>query len=116
MESKQIELTCPCCQARLLVDTRTGAVLRARDAASQTEDAAPPPPDAGWGQAVGRVQARREGGEDKLAAALEREKRREEDLDDLFRRAKKRADEASEAPAEPEDAPGDAPGESRAET
>lgn len=46
----------------------------------------------GWDTALGRVENRLGGGEDKFDASLKREQNRTRDLDDLFRNAKERVD------------------------
>lgn len=109
MEIKQLEIACPCCKSRLLVDVRTGQILRTQGPVATDETGKSKASGADWGRAVGRVQARQAGGQDKLEAALEHERRREHDLDDLFRKARKRAEEAeAEAPRDPAaDAPED---------
>lgn len=87
MESKQIEITCPCCASRILVDVRTGAILRTRgrDEGPGAEGAEEGRQD--WSKALGRVQKRSTEAPGKLDAALEREREKRARLDDLFLKA-----------------------------
>ena len=103
MERKQIEIACPTCSTRILVDVRTGQVLRKRRPEQLDATGRPVVSQSDWDSALGRVQGRTEGAQDKLEAALDREKRREADLDDLFKKARKRAEEGESE--SPEDAP-----------
>jgi hypothetical protein len=91
MERKQIEIDCPCCSSRILVDVRTGQILRTRRPAGTDEAGRKVVSQADWQDALGRVQERTAGGEDRLEQALDRERRRDLDLDDLFRQAKDKA-------------------------
>jgi hypothetical protein len=99
MERKQLEIACPCCKSRILVDLGTGQVLRTRRPEEYDETGRPLGSKGDWDQALGRVQGREEGAKSKLEAALDREKRREADLEDLFKKARKRAEEGE--PGEP---------------
>lgn len=92
MNPKQLRVTCPCCQSRLWVDVLTAKVVRA---ARPGEERAPAG-EADWEQAMGRVQGRVSQSADKMDAALERERTREADLDDLFRKARDRAKDEDE--------------------
>jgi hypothetical protein len=87
MESKQIEITCPCCASRILVDVRTGAILRTRerDEAAAAAEGAEGGRD--WSKALGRVQKRSSEAPGKLDEALERERDKRTRLDDLFLKA-----------------------------
>ena len=105
MERKQFEIACPCCSSLILVDVRTGQILRTRKATPLDEAGRPVGSQGDWNEALGRVQGRKEGGQSKLDAALDREKRREQDLDDLFKRAKKRPKRAIRRIHPPPDPP-----------
>lgn len=109
MESKEVEVTCPCCASRLTVDALTAKVLRFRPA-----PAAGGNPEEGrlqvgtdWDSAFGRVRERSQESAEKLESALDRERRRERDLDELFRRARERTttEEASEEASDPPEDP-----------
>ena len=88
MERKQFEIDCPCCASRILVDVRTGQILRTRSPKGEEGDGEAP---ADWQEALGRVQERTRAGQDRLDQALDREKTRERDLDDLFKKARDKA-------------------------
>jgi hypothetical protein len=87
MESKQVEITCPCCASRILVDVLTGAVLRTREREEGAGGEAPPEAGRDWSKALGRVQKRSTEAPGKLDAALEREREKRSRLDDLFSKA-----------------------------
>lgn len=96
MESKQIEVDCPCCRTRLVVDVLTRTVLRA-DAPGQVDETGKAQLDPGRWEAAGeRVAGRRLSAEDKLGAALDRERGKEDRLDDLFDKAKDKIDRRRE--------------------
>ncbi len=87
MDTKQLEITCPCCLSRLSVDTRSGAVLRSLRPEQTDETGKPVVSDADWSQAVDRVKKRSDGAGSKLDAALQKEREKGSRLDDLFRQA-----------------------------
>ncbi len=93
METKQIEVVCPCCTNRLTIDIRTETVTRARPKPQLDDAGKPKMGDADWNQAFGKVRARDEEREDKLGSMLDQERRRPDDLDERFRAAKKRLDD-----------------------
>lgn len=81
MSRRTLWVRCPACDSKLEVDERDGRVLRQQRGgrsglATQDDD---------WAAAVARAQAKRGAGEDKLEAALARERSKEDELDDLFR-------------------------------
>jgi hypothetical protein len=83
MSAKQIDVTCPCCSARLSIDVTTGSVMRSRS----------PEASAGgdvWGAAQETVRGRTKSGADKLESALEEERGKKDRLDDLFRKAQEK--------------------------
>lgn len=82
MSAKEIEVTCPCCQARLTVDTRTSQVMRAKP----VEQPGEAPKDA-WAEAEAKVRERSARSQDRLSSALEQEKSKEGRFDELFRKA-----------------------------
>jgi DNA-directed RNA polymerase subunit RPC12/RpoP len=93
MEKKQVEVTCPCCESRLLVDTRSEKVLRSRRPEELDQTGKPKVVEGDWDDALSRVKQRESRRESVLDDALEREGGRADQLDDLFREASKRADE-----------------------
>jgi hypothetical protein len=80
--SKEVEVTCPCCTARLTIDVRTGQVLKRQEPAK--EGAAPK--DA-WESAQDRVRERSSEGKRKLESALDYERTKEARFDELFKQA-----------------------------
>jgi hypothetical protein len=93
MESKQVEIICPCCSGRILVDVPSGKVLRSRPPLVVDEQGKPVVGEADWTQAVGKVKRRLETQGDRMQQALEREKDKEARLDQLFRKASEKLDE-----------------------
>ena len=83
MSAKQIDVTCPCCSARLSVDVTTGSVMRTRRPESSGEVDV-------WGSAQETVRGRTKSGADKLESALEEERGKKDKLDDLFRKAQEK--------------------------
>jgi hypothetical protein len=94
VSAKQIDVGCPCCDARLTVDVGTAMVLRWRSAEELAAEAEGGDPEASgasrWDSALGRVSQRGERGKDAFDDALKKERSREEDLDRLFREANER--------------------------
>ena len=87
MESKQIEIACPCCSARILLDVRTGTILRSRKSGELDETGKPKVGETDWSQAQATVSKRSSEAPGKLDAALQREREKTSRLDDLFREA-----------------------------
>jgi len=84
MSTKEVEVTCPCCTARLTVDVRTGQVLKRQVPAK--EGAGEPGKDA-WTSAQDRVRERTAEGKRKLESALDYERTKEARFDELFKKA-----------------------------
>lgn len=81
MTQKQIEVTCPCCSARLSIDVLTSRVMRSEaPEANQGGDK--------WSSAQSKVLGRTQSGAEKLENALEQERGKKARLDDLFDQAK----------------------------
>ena len=93
METKQIDVVCPCCSNRLTIDLRTEKVMRARPKQQLDETGKPKVGEADWSQSFGKVKAREEERDDRLGSMLDQERRRPTDLDERFRQARKRLDE-----------------------
>jgi hypothetical protein len=87
MDTKDVKLECPCCHSRLEVDVRTGKILRWRKAGETDETGKPVLRDSDWGTATDKVSKRLGAAADKFDESVSREKSRERDLDDLFRKA-----------------------------
>lgn len=94
METKQIEVDCPCCSQRLTIDVRTSKVLRARPKQELDETGRPKVGEADWSQAFGKVKSREDSRDELLGSMLDKERRRADDLDERFRAAKKKLDDA----------------------
>ena len=77
METKQIEIDCPHCATRILVDIRTQQVLRSRRPEELDSTGKPVVGEADWDSALGRVK----------------ERDRASKLDDLFEQAKERIED-----------------------
>ena len=84
MSPKEVEVTCPCCTARLTIDIRTGQVLKrqlpAKDAGGEAGKDA-------WSSAQDRVRERTAEGKRKLESALDYERTKEARFDELFKKA-----------------------------
>jgi hypothetical protein len=87
MEPKQIEIRCPCCSSRILVDVRTSQILRTMRPEERDDQGRTVVRESDWDAAAGRVRERIEKGEDRLSSALERERERDSRLDELFKKA-----------------------------
>jgi len=90
METKQIEITCPCCSTRLAIDVRTATVLRAAGPQEVDETGKAVLDESRWDSAAQRVAGRTEAGRGEFDAAVEKERVRERDLDDLFEKAREK--------------------------
>ena len=96
MSKKDLEIVCPCCDSRLLVDLLTETVLRARRPETLDETGKPTVDENDWTSAFDRVRARTHDGTSKLDDAVERERERKQSLDDRFDEARRRAEEPGE--------------------
>jgi len=84
MSPKEVEVTCPCCTARLTIDVRTGQVLKRQVPPKAGEQAVVK--DA-WESAQDRVRERSAEGKRKLESALDYERTKEARFDELFKQA-----------------------------
>jgi len=98
VESKQIEIACPCCKSRLLIDVRTGQLLRTLRAEEVDEKGKPVVSERDWDDALGKVRGRQQTREGKLDEALDRERDKERRLDDLFRKAREKLGSGDDEP------------------
>jgi hypothetical protein len=99
METKQIQVDCPCCSSKLTIDVLTQTVMRADLQQDLDEMGKPRVPGKQWDVAVGRVEERSSGAGDRLDSALDAERGKVDRLDDLFDKANaklKRRDEERE--------------------
>ena len=93
MEENRVETTCPCCQAKLVIDTATGLVIHseAKKATYSFDDA------------LKKEQERKSKSDELFARAVEQEKRRHDSLEDRFQEALRSKDELDEPPPRPFD-------------
>ena len=94
METKQIEVSCPCCATRLTIDLRTEKVLRARPKEQVDETGKPKVGEADWTEAFGKVKDRETRRDDQLGSMLDQERKRGDALEERFRAAKKKLEDA----------------------
>jgi hypothetical protein len=87
VDQKEVKVECPCCRSRLEVDVRTAQVVRWRRQGETDETGKPVLRESDWSAASERVGKRMGSAGDKFDESLSREKRRSEDLDELFRKA-----------------------------
>ncbi len=87
MDTKQVEVECPCCRSRLEIDVRTASVVRWRKPGETDETGKPVVRESDWNEASERVSQRLGTAGDKFDQSLSREKSRAQDLDELFRKA-----------------------------
>lgn len=93
--SDPLEITCPCCSARLSVDPDTGAILH-HEQPRVTEKMT-------LEEAVASQKARQGEAEDRFRRALEERGRQEEILQKKFKEAQKRAEKDPGKPRSPFD-------------
>ena len=86
MSAKQIEVSCPCCDTRLTVDVLTQTVLKTAKPHEIDEFGRSKLDENRWDKASERVKER-SAGADKFDQALDRERKRSDRLDDLFKKA-----------------------------
>lgn len=91
METKQIDVDCPCCNTRLTIDVLSRTVLRHAPPEKRDETGKVVLDEDRWEAANERVAGRGEAAADRFEDALGREHSRERDLDDLFEQAKRKA-------------------------
>ena len=90
---KEVETKCPCCDVTLVVDVKTGKVLR-HAAPSQVDETGKMQLDENrWDSAKERSSSRAGDATDKFEQALGDERTKESRFDDLFDKAKKKVDE-----------------------
>ncbi|MCC6407096.1 MAG: hypothetical protein IT453_08015 [Planctomycetes bacterium] len=90
METRQIEVTCPCCQNRLSIDVRTERVMRAWSPKDLDEAGKPKVEEKDWDQALSKVKGRESAGTGKLDQFLDSERGKAKRLEDKFLEAQKK--------------------------
>lgn len=93
MDKNRTEVICPCCQAKLVIDTASGLVLH-----SETKKAA-----YSFDAAVKKEQERKSKSDELFARAMQDEKRRQSNLEERFKEALRSKDELDEPPPRPFD-------------
>jgi hypothetical protein len=88
MGRKEIEVACPCCSTRLVVDVLTATVLKQIDPRQVDETGKAVLDEGRWDKAEETVRDRPAGSKNVFDAALDKEKARPTDLDDLFDKAR----------------------------
>ena len=86
--NSRIELVCPCCQATLLVDAKTGLILQSQEKKT----------DYSFEKGLKAVQERNEKSEELFAEAFHQEQQRQQGLEAKFRQALDSKDELEEPP------------------
>jgi hypothetical protein len=89
---ERLEVICPCCQAKLVVEPSTGLVLR-----SQAKK-----PDYSLDEALQEEKQRKDQADEAFALAVKEERRRKDSLEEKFRKALDSKDEL-EDPTRPWD-------------
>ncbi|MCE9594156.1 MAG: hypothetical protein K8S98_08180 [Planctomycetes bacterium] len=90
MDTREIEVVCPCCNQRLSIDVRTERVMRS-SAPKVLDEAGKPKVEAkDWDQALSKVKGREAQGTDKLDAFLDGERGKAQRLEDKFHEAQKK--------------------------
>ena len=84
----KVEVVCPCCQATLLVDSKTGLVLHSREKKS----------DYSFEKGLEEVKRRSEKSEELFEEAFQQEHQRQQGLEEKFRQALNSKDELDEPP------------------
>lgn len=96
METKQIEVTCPCCSTTLSIDVLTRKIMRAVSPAEVDETGKAVLDESRWDSATKRIEERGGNALDKLESGLSDERNKESRLDDLFDKAKKKVRDREE--------------------
>jgi predicted amidophosphoribosyltransferase len=86
--NSRIEVVCPCCQATLLVDSKTGLILKSQEKKT----------DYSFERGLQEVQERNEKSEELFAEAFYQEQQRQQGLEAKFRQALDSEDELDEPP------------------
>jgi hypothetical protein len=92
-DKNRLTVECPCCQARLVVDSKTGLVIQSQ---SRKQDYS-------FEEALQREQARKAKSDDLFAEAFAKEKQRQSTLEEKFEEALRSKDELDAPPPRPWD-------------
>ena len=88
--SDTVNVVCPCCETKLVIDIHTGAILR--------EDRVVKREHGSLDEAFGTVRAKKREADERLEKAFADAKHREEILEKKFQEARKKAAENPDAP------------------
>ncbi len=102
MKAKDFRIKCPECGEILVVDARTGKMIRHYEKGHEKDDDAPDP--ALFDNALGKVKKDTNEGDSVFDSAVNTVKDRKKGLDDLFKEAKKKADKKGDK-MDPKDRP-----------
>jgi hypothetical protein len=91
MTVRDFKIKCPMCNGRLVVDARTGKIIRHWEEDEREEDEKPDP--AAFDSALDKVARSKEEGDSSFTEAMKKVSDRKKGLDDLFKEAKKKAEE-----------------------
>lgn len=89
----RLNVECPCCQARLVIDPKTGLVIRSQPAQA----------DYSFEEALRREQERKAKSDQLFAQAVANEKQRQRSLEQKFEEALRSKDELDTPPPRPWD-------------
>lgn len=93
--SRNLEVTCPCCESLLVIDPETGAILREERVHKREHKS--------LDDALDAVAAKKRDSESRLERALEEAKHRDAILEKKFEEARRRAATSSDPPPRPFD-------------
>lgn len=96
MGEKEIDVTCPCCRARLRVDVANARASALGPASPDTGPGRGKADPAGWDAAHERVRGRAGRAADQLEQELLREREKQRRLDDLFDSTRRKLEERGE--------------------
>ena len=93
--ASNLEITCPCCETRLVIDPDTGAILREERVVKREHKS--------LDEALGSVRAQKRDAEDRLARAFQENRQRDEILEKKFQEARRKAKDSTDPPPRPFD-------------
>ena len=102
MAPKDFRIRCPECEEIIIVDARTGKIIRHFEPGKEDDDEGPDP--ALFDQALGKVKKVQKEGDSIFDSAFKKIKERRKGLDELFKEAKKKAEEKGDE-IDPKDRP-----------
>ena len=101
MSRKDFKITCPLCEGIIIVDARSGKIIRHHEKGKEDDEA---PDPALFDDALGKVKKKGTEGNSVFSDAFNKVKNRKKGLDKLFGEAKKKAVEKGEE-IDPKDRP-----------